>query len=129
MTMPYQLKPFISERDWRRLALHELPSGSRQDVVEVLLATLEHENPKTLRDESIDNLLDFAQLYADNLRGAANIDWRGLDAEDVEGGAALSEYIGRQDSKIDDEVAAEEKRLVEEKEREKELRRQKRHPK
>jgi hypothetical protein len=107
MTMPHQLKPFISDRDWRRLALHELPSEFRKDVIEILLDVFEHKNPKAVRDESIDTLLDFAQTYADNLRGASRLDWRGLDEGDVRGGVELSEYVARQDQKDGDEIKQE----------------------
>jgi hypothetical protein len=107
MSMPYQLKPFISDRDWRRLALHQLSPEFRKEVIHILATALENKNPKTVRDESIDTLLDFAQLYADNLRSAAGIDWKGLDEGDVRGGVELSEYIARQDQKDGDEIKQE----------------------
>jgi len=66
--MPPQLKPFLSEADWRSLRLGSLDRDDRKDVLELVLAAFDGEDPAKVTRKDIYEVLRRTKSLADDLR-------------------------------------------------------------
>lgn len=99
MGMPSKFKGFINDREWNRLALHQLRPDFRNAVLEAMAAGFDALDQRQPSDASIDHILDLAQTDADAMRQLSRVDMSKMSEEEVRGSFGMAEFImGREGS-------------------------------
>jgi len=74
MKMPPSLQPFLSLVEWKNLALGDLDGDDRKNVLDLLLAAFDEEDPAKVSRKDIAEVLRRVKALADDFRRCADDD-------------------------------------------------------
>ncbi len=107
MGMPSKFKGFINDREWERLALHQLRPDFRNSVMEAMAGGFDAMDQHDPPSEAIQLVLDLAQDDADNMREIGRLGLGKASDEEIASAMGMAAFIMQEDDNLDSEVQQE----------------------
>jgi hypothetical protein len=107
MGMPSKFKGFINDREWNRLALHQLRPDFRNSIMEAMAGGFDAMDQHDPPSEAIQLVLDLAQDDADNMREISRLGLGDASDEEIASAMGMAAFIMQGEDNLDKEVQRE----------------------